>query len=209
MSDLALEPQAPVEATPEPVEPSWEGPTQEAWEQTQAELNWFREQAARAQEPEPDYSQFDPFNDNFAQNYAQLAQRVEEIASYVQQAQGREGQELLIDVIHDDISRNGELLMGEDAFPQVIAAARQLMPDMQRRYGNGDRAAEEAIYKAMSAHREQEQALRQRIIDQHTNQLSTLANAPREPGAGGASPAGQLSVAPRTTQELLQKYLGN
>lgn len=213
MSEM-MEPQAPFEAeSAEPVEPAYVGPSPDEWQETQQELAQLREAYQQMQAPqEESFPLIDPFADDYPQQLAAyvsqtVQQAIQPVSEWQYQQQLSEAEERALDIIEDDVSRNGEFLLGERAFDGVRALANSFFAEEAQRYGNGPKAAQTAIYRAAATWREYEKELAQKAIEQHTNQLTTLSGAPREPGVT-SFPAGQLTQGARTIDELVSKYAG-
>lgn len=203
--------QAPVPVEETPAEPAWTGPSENEWSEVQEELGALREFYAASQQQqestEPGYPEIDPFDSQ--QLAAFIQQQVQEsirpVADWTYQQQLSEAEERAIDIIEDDVSRNGEFMLGERAYEGVRALANVYFTDEAAKHGNGPRAAENALHRAASAWREYEKELAQKAVEQHTNQLSSLGTARREPGVG--VPGGQIAQGARTVEELIQKYV--
>lgn len=192
-----------------PEEPVWTGPSQEDWGQVQQTLGYLAEFVQSQQAPPEDpFSEVDPFDPQqlgaFIQH--QVQQAISPIAEWQQTQQLSEAEERAFDIISDDVSRNGEFLLGEKAFSNIRAIANSYMEEEAARHGFGVKAAESALARAANDWREYEKELAQVAVERHMNQLSNIAGAPREPGFGSPAPAGQLQQGARTMDELIAKY---
>ena len=212
MSDLIPE-QPMEEVVGEPAEPAWGGPSQEEWGEVQSQLGQLAQYLNQQAQPEPTdegYPQIDPFSDEFGPQIAQYVQQavqqaIAPVTDWQYQQQLSEAEERALDIIEDDVSRNGEFMLGEKAFEGVRALANVYFQDEAQRYGNTPKAAEAAIQRASATWREYEKELAAKAVEQHSNQLSTLGTARREPGIAG--PAGQIAQGSRTIEELISKYV--
>lgn len=217
MSDVfvepGLEPAEPV-VEPEPA-PEWTGPSQDEWSsvmgyiqsQQQQQAEW---EAQQAQQQATQGLVLDPLEDDFQQRLEAYLdhreqQRFGPYAEYIEQQRLGEAEERAHDIIQDDVSRNGEFLLGEKAYSNIRAIANTYMEDEVNRHGFGPKAAEAALARAASDWREYEKELAQVAVDRHMNQLSSIAGAPREPGVSPV-PAGQLQQGARSMDELIAKY---
>lgn len=169
-------------------------------------------QRAQAQQPQGQQQGFDvsQLMDEYGNvNPAALAQMIEHnrqstleavkemftpIATQMQQAQEAEviasGEARLEDILADDIARNGEFASDPEADriarERVRATADALFPEIAQRYGATPRAAEIAMERAADMERTYIRTLRAQAVEQHTNQMATLAGQHGEPGGTGA-----------------------
>jgi len=211
------EPLAPQEpAAVEPVEPAWTGPSQEEWEQTQYALQQFQQQASQ-QQPEPQgpsqYPMLDPFSDDFTPQAVDLFRNVvrEELApiqEWQQTQRLQEAQDMALDIIDDDVQRNGEFRNPEKGVAFVQAFAATLVPQMSEKFGFGPKAAEAAITEAAKQYRELEQAVGTAFHEQEMNRLTNISGANRE--LGSQIPGAQQVVVEPGGDEMsvVRKYVG-
>lgn len=204
----SAEPAPAAEPVAEPVA-EWAGPTQEEWSQQQEALNYLIGQF----QPEPEapgaqYAGIDPFSESFGSQLAEMIgqavqQYTQPLTEWQYGQQLSEAHDRALDILEDDVSRNGEFMLGSEAFAAVEALANSYMPELAQKMGYGPQAAEAALAKAAGEWRAYEAKLAEAAVARHMNQLSTLGGAPREPlgaqvGAaqGLRTPAGgdELSV---------------
>lgn len=199
MSEPALEPVAPDPADPagDPDDQPWAGPSQEEWQQTQAQLAEAAElvQAVRAgRETDGPLSGYDP---EFRQELDQyIEQKLGPYSSFQEQAILSEAEQRAQDILHDLSVRDGEF---DTATARLRADA--LLPEMAQKYGAGPKAAEAALAAAAAQQRDYETSIRTMAVEQYQNQLRGISTAPREP-ANGAAPAAQQHVTPEGGDEL-------
>ena len=217
MSDILSDPLAPAEPVAEPAEPAWAGPSADEWGQVTQTLGYLADlaqqsQAPQEQELDPRYAALgDPFNDQFgptlAQELSAIRQEMAQYRDFQQSQQLGEAEERALDIIEDDVSRNGEFMLGEKAFEGIRALANVFMSEESQRYGYGPKAAESALARAASEWRAYEKELAQKAIEQHMNQLTNLAGAGREPGA--SSPGVSQQFEPLADEmAVLRKFGG-
>lgn len=197
MSEPAIEPAEGIEPV-EPAEDAWTGPSQEEWQQTQAQLADAAAlvEAVRSQQSGEGgpLSEYDP---EFRQALDQyIDQRLAPYSSFQQDAILGEAEQRAQDILHDLSVRDGE-------FDTATARLRadSLLPAMAEKYGPGPKAAEAALAAAASAQRDYEQQVRDAAVQQYQNQLRGIASAPREPAANGV-PAATQHVTPQGGDEL-------
>lgn len=115
----------------------------------------------------------------------------------------KEGDERAMDIIADDVAKNGDLT--EQSKTLARQMSEQFFGEFAEKYGNTPRAAEAAIRKATATVRDIERVAGESAVERYKNQLETLGAAPHTPGAPGAGvtvtpPGGdELSVAARFT----------
>lgn len=200
--------QAPLaESAVEPQQESWQGPSQDEWNdylqfrdqvnQAQAE---YEQQLAQQQEQgaqQPAIEWLD--EDSQAQLDRYLEQRLEQrlgpIQQVIDQQALQEGDQRAQDILNDLVARDGDFLL-EGSREKARALANTYFPEMAQRHGYGtsmwnpQRAGEAALEQAAKDVREWEQAVGRAYYEREVNQLRGLAGAPREPGAGSPA-AGQ------------------
>jgi hypothetical protein len=194
--------QPPVEPV-EPAEPSWQGPTEEEWNATQAQLQQY---AQMLQPQQPQYPQQpgppgapDPFSETFQQdldtyiNYRMAGSQQLEQEIRLAQAEDWAHEHL------DQLATKG----GE--FDRDAAYARANMILMQ---AGGDPVA--ALDQAAKEIREYEQRVGQAFYDRQIEQLRTNAGAPRglpagQVGAAQTVPTGGLGNVPNA---VTRKFFG-
>lgn len=207
---VATEPEAP-EA---PAEPSWSGPSQEEWEQTQSALEYFSSLMQpvvpqQPQGPEP-LTAPDPFADDYPQQLAQyveqmIEQRTAPIAGYVQETQRSEGEKLSKDVLSDLSSRDGEFDI-DRAYEIGLARYREqaaMNPTAQTW-----EALEKTMAQAAAEVREYEHKVAEAAVERYKNELAGLGGRRPDLPAGGANGASQqFTVTPGGTElDLAYKY---
>lgn len=215
MSDILTEPLVPAEPPEEPVEPAWTGPSADEWQQVTQTLGYLADLAQQSQAPQegPSYPAIDLFADDASSQIYGLVQRaVQESIAPIQEWQQSqmlgEAEERALDIIEDDVSRNGEFMLGEKAFEGIRALANVYMPEESQRHGYGPKAAESALARAAAEWRAYEQELTKKAIEQHMNQLTNLAGAGREPGASSLGVSQQFQPTPGDELALVRKYGG-
>lgn len=177
-----LEPEQPVEQ-PVEAEPGWSGPTQEQWEQTQAQLQQYEQmlQAQQAQQQpayQPQQVQLDPFSETFQQDLdSYLDQRMAGSRQLEQEIRLAQAEEFAMERLEQLAQQGGD-------FDRDAAYARANMILMQQG-GDPMRALDQAARDV----REYEQRIGQAFYDRQIEQLQTNAGAPR------GLPAGSLGAA--------------
>lgn len=133
-----------------------------------------------------------PLNDTFGQN---LLETLQAFGSHIvqqaqapfvqaqQHAQAQEADARLNDVIADTIARNGEIVSaeGENVGEAIRQRARQIMAQLEPRYGFSDRTAERAIEQAYQQEKQYREALGKAYHERQMNELRGLAGAPTQP----------------------------
>lgn len=171
-----------------------------------------------------DWASLDPYSDDFgarlgeglqltiAQGVAAAVQQglapIADVFTSAEQARRDQvGEENAQSMIDDAIAAGPDLLDSSKA--RVWADAERLMPAAIQRYGNTPRAAEAAIYQAVSDLRALEAEAAGRANTMQQNHLGTLAGAPASPGAAAAAAAGVtpgVPLQPLSAQNLAAKY---
>jgi hypothetical protein len=111
-----------------------------------------------------------------------LSQREQRFQHAIETWEQTEGTEKARDILHDNLSREGEFIL-EGSNDKALRLAEAYLPEMQQRYGASAEAAEQAINAAANEIREYERAVGEAFHARQMNQLKTLNDAPREPGA--------------------------
>src|SRR5215471_20312384 len=173
--------QPPVEPVETPAEePSWQGPSQEEWEQTQAQLQQY---AQMLQPQQPTYQPQqpmapDPFSETFQQDLdAYIGYRMAGSQQLEQEIRLAQAEEFAMEHLDQLAQKAGE-------FDREAAYARANMILMQ---SGGDPMA--ALDQAAKDVREYEQRVGQAFYDRQIEQLQTNAGAPRGMPAGGTGAA--------------------
>src|SRR5215471_942239 len=195
-----LEPEQTPEATPEPSEPSWQGPSQEEWEQTQAQLQQYA-QMLQPQQPQYQPQQPmapDPFSETFQQELdAYIGYRLAGSQQLEQEIRLAQAEEFAMEHLDQLAQKAGE-------FDREAAYARANMILMQ---SGGDPMA--ALDQAARDVREYEQRVGQAFYDRQIEQLQTNAGATRglPPSGSGAQtvPTGGLGNVPNA---VTRKFFG-
>jgi hypothetical protein len=174
--------QPPVEAPAEPAEPSWQGPSQAEWEQTQAQLAQYA-QLLQPQQPQygsPQAPQApDPFSETFQSDLnAYIDYRLAGSQQLEQEIRLAQAEDWAMERLDQAAAAGGE-------FDREAAYARANMILLQ---SGGDPVA--ALDQAAKDVRDYEQRVGQAFYDRQIEQLSTNARAPGGLPAGGLS-AGQ------------------
>ena len=180
MSEAAPEQPAvePVETSAE--EPSWQGPSEEEWNATQAQLAQY---AQMLQPQQPTYQPQqpmapDPFSETFQQDLdAYIGYRMAGAQQLEQEIRLAQAEEFAMEHLDTLAQRGGE-------FDRDAAYARANMILMQ---SGGDPMA--ALDQAAKDVREYEQRVGQAFYDRQIEQLQTNAGAPRGVPASGLSGA--------------------
>ena len=185
MSETAPE-QPPVEPTETPAEePSWQGPSQEEWEQTQAQLQQYA-QMLQPQQPQYQPQQPmapDPFSETFQQDLdAYIGYRMQGSQQLEQEIRLAQAEEFAMEHLDQLAQKAGE-------FDREAAYARANMILMQ---SGGDPMA--ALDQAARDVREYEQRVGQAFYDRQIEQLTQNAGAPRGMPAGGTGAAQTVST---------------
>lgn len=189
--------------TPVDDTPSWTGPSQEDWEQTQYALSRLvstidqPQPVADVQQGPGDPPELDPFDPESVKAYQdwreeQLLGRISELVSPLSeraQAEARAEQtNLLRDAAHDVEQRKGEFIGDEKAISfardQMLAAAFTLFPDFAQRYGMTDRASDLALEAAHQQVKSYQDSIVSAGVERYKNELSTLSGAPNDPASG-------------------------
>jgi hypothetical protein len=203
-----------VDETPVAEETAAEEPWQlsrDDWEATQYALSQIAQQyqqPAVQQQPleegrPPEYDPFDPqsvaaYNEwERQQTLTAIQEMISPLATRAQQEAEQEQASLLKDAAVDVETRKGEFLGDEPsrsfAREQMLAAARDALPELAQRYGMTDRAAELALEQGYQQVKAYQDAIAKAAIERHTNEISTLAGAPQDPAGGGTG----LRVTPK------------
>jgi hypothetical protein len=201
-------PEEPAAAEPEGP-PEWFSPYQERFDQfTQsAEQLAFVAQQLQAQQQPQSREPWDPFAENAEEGLRNIIREELTPYQYARQTwEQQEGNERARDVLQDNISREGEFIL-EGSQDRALRLAEAYLPEMQERYGATAEAAEQAINAAAAETREYERQVGEAYHARQMNQLKTLNDAPREPGA--VAPAVQTTgPAPTDEMAVVAKYGG-
>ena len=186
-------PEPVAEPAPEPAEPAWAGPSQDEWgsvmgyiQQQQQQAEQYAQQQYEAQQAQGQQAPpIDFFADDASQQVYGLVQQAvqQSIAPLMEWKYGQdlgEAHNRAIDIIDDEVSRNGEFMLGEKAYANVEALANTYLPEESQRHGYGPKAAEAALARAAADWRTYESELQQKAIEQYKNQLTSLSGAPRD-----------------------------
>jgi hypothetical protein len=203
------------EVAPE-VEPVWGGPSQDEWGQVTNTLGYLAEYVQSQQAPpaEQQGPVLDPFDDGFGDSLGSLIQQqvreaISPITTWQEQQQASEAENRALDIIEDLVSREGELVGGQDAYPQILAAADRFYAEESARYGAGLKAAESAITRAFKEQKEYEDRIGQSYTERHMNQLGTLSGAPRDVSAPGMPGTQRVVVTPGGDEmDVVTKFFG-
>src|SRR5215831_18634848 len=192
-----VEPEAPAE----PVEEAWSGPSQEEWEQIQAQLQQYA-QMLQPQQPQYQPQQPmapDPFSETFQQDLdAYIGYWMAGSQQLEQEIRLAQAEEFAMEHLDSLAQKSGE-------FDREAAYARANMILMQ---SGGDPMA--ALDQAARDVREYEQRVGQAFYDRQIEQLQTNAGAPRGMPAGGTGaaqtvPTGGLGNVPNA---VTRKFFG-
>jgi hypothetical protein len=195
--ELGGEPAAPAgEAAAE----SW-ALSQEDWstfQQQQQELNQTVQMLAaiEAQRAQPYLQQQqgqpegplipDPFNrpDTYEEDFARYIEHVTTpLQSRFEQLDRQQGDEQVLDVLHDLEREKGEFLAPDEMRAVAKQHAKDVYPQIAQRMGHTDQAGTEALVKGYEYAKQLEAKLAQAAVQRHTNSIQTLAGAPRQAGA--------------------------
>lgn len=151
--------------------------------------------------------------DNFDPNYPQqmeayLEYRDQQRLGPYQEIMQNQRQEQLngaaMDMIHDTIQRNGELLspqyeegqtgLGNDQM--ILEVAKSISGEYVAKYGEGVRADEAAIDAAYHQVKTYQDSLLAAADARAANQVATLRQAPREPGSSGVAAQPAVTTVP-------------
>jgi len=173
---VATEPEGP---------PEWFTPYQETLQQLQG-LPQQLEQIAELAAPPQQQGQIqypDPFAEDYHSQLDAWFEAKTQPLRYAQQTwEQQEGNERARDILSDNVSREGEFIL-EGSNDKALRLAEAYLPEMQQKHGATAQAAEEAINAAAREIREYERAVGEAFHARQMNQLKTLNDAPREPGA--------------------------
>jgi hypothetical protein len=149
----------------------------------------------------------DPFSENYAaEMQAYLDARDQERLAPYQEVMQQQRTEALtnaaFDIIADIQAEHGEIIApkyqdGQDGLAPnelILQQATRYYPEIEQRYGPGPRADEEAFLMAYNDVKALYEGWAAAHDARQQNQLSTLSNAPREPGASGIA-AQQSAIA--------------
>lgn len=227
MSDTFVDPAGLDPAAADPAaEPQWGGPSQDEWGQVmgyvaeqQAQQQAYQqaqEQQASQQAQPQQYPNLDPFDENFSQQAVELfrsiqAEQLAPLQQWQQTQQLGEAENRAYDILDDIVSREGEFLDSERAFPAVISRAQQFYGEEASKHGDGPRAAEAALTRAASEQRAYEKAVADAAVARHNNQLTTLSGAATEPGSSYGIPGAQQRTVPDYRQggSVADRIFGN
>lgn len=204
MSEIDFAMQAGQAAAPaepaEPAEPAWTGPSQDEWgsvmeyisAQQQAQQEWEQQQYAAQQQYAPQQPAIDPFAEDFGSQLGgfiqnQVQQAISPLMEFQYGQQLSEAEDRALDILDDDVARNGDFIHKEQAFEAARALAGVYFSEEAQRYGYGPEAAEAALQRAAAEVRAYEKAVSEAAISRHLNHLTDLSGATREPSAAAAS----------------------
>lgn len=187
MSDPAIEPTIEPAADPA-ADPA--APPAPAWSMTEEQYNELANavgQLARLEQqraavyqpdqPRDDAADWDPFDPNSVRQLIRSEMApFQETQQTVAEAQW---QETIDDVMTDEASRNGDF----DHELAELYALRILPEELQRAGGNQIQALERTVERAAALVRERDRRRDEQAVARYTNQVSTLAGAPAEPGS--------------------------
>jgi hypothetical protein len=192
---------------PEPVEPSWQGPSQDEWQQTQ-NLIAYVAQAIQPQEEQPGV---DPFADDFQARLDQyIDQRLAPIQSVQQEAVMGRAEEQAMEMLTG--YAQADPFIYEGSLQNARKLANDFLPQAQQQFGYGPRAAEEALKAAHKAVREWEGKVGEAYHQRQMEQLRGLGQVRREPSSNGMNgQTSQLitSSGPGDERSVLNKYFNN
>lgn len=152
------------------------------------------------QEPKPPA----PWSDNYESEMAQYLdwrdeQRLGPFQEVMQQQRTETLKSAAFDIISDIQAEHGEIIapkyqegqQGLQPNELILEYATRFYPEIEQQYGAGPRADEEAFLLAYNEVKSLYEGWTAAHDERQANQLSTLSNAPREPGASGiaAQPA--------------------
>src|SRR5262245_2180292 len=204
--DPGLEPAAP--ETTEPSEPVWSGPSQEDWENTQAALGYIVQQM----QPPPQQQQaLDPFSDNYQQQLdAYIDQRLAPMQAVTHETVMSRAEEQAMDILGGYVEQHGDFLL-PDSLAKARALANDYLPETQRQYGYGPRAAEAALRMGYDAVKAWERKVGEPHHQQQLGQLRNIGQARREPPPAGVNGSGQQLITSENGDErsVLAKYFPN
>jgi hypothetical protein len=206
---------APAEPAAEPEgPPEWFTPYQETLQQTAAfqeqiaqQLNEIASLATPQQPGQVEYP--DPFADNYHEQLDAWFEAKSAPFRHVQESyEQSEGTERARDILSDNVAREGEFIL-EGSTEKALRLAEAYLPEMQQKYGATPQAAEQAINAAANELREYERAVGEAFHSRQMNQLKTLNDAPREPGAAVPPAVQTIATVPGGDEfSVVQKYGG-
>lgn len=174
----AVEPEAPAEA---PAEDTWQGPSQEEWQQTQEALQQFQNlvqppvQQQQAQEPP---LEFDPFADNPVEQIREIVRReTATYAEFIQNQQYTEGEARGKDVLSDLASRDGDFNV-DRAYEIGLARYREAAATQPPSWD----LYESCLNSAAKDVRSYEQSIATQAVERFKNELAGLGGARPELG---------------------------
>lgn len=198
-ADPGVEEAPAVEAAP--VEEPW-SLSRDEWDATQYALQQI---AQNFQAPAPTTTlqedgqppELDPFDPESVKAYqdwreeqllGRIGEMISPLSARAQQEAETEQASLLKDAAHDVETKKGEFLGDEQAREfarsQMLAAAKDALPELAQRYGMTDRAAELSLEHGYAQVKAYQDSVAKAAVERHTNEISTLAGAPQDPAGG-------------------------
>jgi len=196
-------PELPAEQA-EPAEDVWSGPSQEEWQETQAQLQQYQQLLQQQQPSQEQYqpqqpSAPDPFSETFQQDLdAYIGHRMQGAQQLEQEIRLAQAEEFAMERL-DQLAQQGGDFDRDDAY----ARANMILMSQG---GDPLRALEQAAKET----REYEQRVGQAFYDRQIEQLQTNAQAPRglpvgSTGAVQTVPTGGLGNVPNA---VTRKFFG-
>lgn len=191
-------------------------------EMTEARLQAL---AARAPAPAPapgapvDYNEvLSPLSDNFGQSLVQLLserdqwlltqfeQRLEPVLTREQETQLTQGHQMMDAVISEHWNEAADGKLTANVANAIKDIAPTYLAEMQGRYGETPRAAQQALAKAASTVRALTTENRAAGTQANIDELAAVAGAAGEPGTGG----GAMNVPPpdKSPRDVMARYFG-
>lgn len=94
----------------------------------------------------------------------------------------------------------------EDSAKRAAVVADDFMPEAVAQYGQGTRAAEAALEKAIAQVREEEIAIGKAYAERQQQHLNTVSNAPGSLGTAGPVSGQAVVTTPGSFQDVIRKY---
>lgn len=201
MSELESETTTPEAVAPEPMEaeapaaPTWTGPTQEEWEQTQQALEYvssLMQPTFPQREDAPQEIELDPLDDGFRSQLDQwFDQKVAPYAEYVRAQQSQEGEQRSKDVLTDLASRDGDFDI-DRAYEVALARFREAAA-VQPAAASWE-LLEKTLGQAAQDQRTYDKKVAEAAVERYKNELAGLSGARSELPAGATNGSQQFTV---------------
>lgn len=226
---------APVADPPAPeAADDWSAPSRDDWESTQSTLAELQERmafqqqtlaaAAGVQQPQYGHPQEpqappapDPFSDSYERDLAQYVayhsqQAVAPYQDAAQTWQQREGEARAQDIIHADVTQNGDFLVPDAATERIKELADTYYSTLVQQVppGQAPQAATRAYEQAIQNTREWEKQVSDAAVERYRNQLAGLDPRRQQQLPASGDTTTQTFPAPGGGDEmaLVRRYTG-